>query len=128
MLHFTKGTQGEMLLTLTEKSKLLDPDFLFVFTDCTTSKEVRFTLANAADVSLFLGRYNQFFIDVDEYFEEAYLGTYMYKVYEQVGTVNLDEDGLTLLETGMMYLHPAVTSDYNTYSATPTPYTVYNAG
>lgn len=105
MIHFTKSTSSEIILTLTEKQTLTTPNYLFWFKSRGTNQEVKFVILNAADTSLFKDRFNKFTIVVNTYFGSSPEGDWEYKIYEQTSTTNLNPDLATsLLETGIMRL------------------------
>lgn len=116
MIQLTKGQTQFIYLTLTEKQTISSPNYLFTFKNRSTNQEVKFVLLYAADVSLFKERYNKFSIKVDKYFSSKPRGQWTYSVYEQTSTSNTDETGLTLLESGIMWLNDAeeIYTEYQT--------------
>lgn len=116
MIQLTKGQTQYVYLTLTEKQTISSPNYLFTFKNRSTNTEVKFVLLYAADVSLFKERYNKFSIKVDKYFSSKPRGQWTYSVYEQTSTSNTDETGLTLLESGIMWLNDAeeIYTEYQT--------------
>lgn len=108
MLVLTKGVTSNIVVTLTEKQLLTAPNYLFIFTGRTTNTEVKFILLNAADVSQYKQRYNKFNIS-NTLFSTAKIEQYIYNIYEQTSTTNLNPQGLNLLETGIMDLKQSVT-------------------
>lgn len=108
MLVLTKGVTSNIVVTLTEKQLLTAPNYLFIFTGRTTNTEVKFILLNAADVSQYKQRYNKFSI-ANTLFSTAKIEQYIYNIYEQTSTTNLNPQGLNLLETGIMDLKQSVT-------------------
>lgn len=119
MIQLTKGQTQFVYLTLTEKQTIASPNYLFTFKNRSTNQEVKFVLLYAADVSLFKERYNKFSIKVDKYFSSKPRGQWTYSVYEQTSTSNTDETGLTLLESGIMWLNDAE-EIYTEYQTTDT--------
>jgi hypothetical protein len=104
MMNLTTGTTATVYLTLTEKQTLTNPNYLFLFVQRTTNREVVFVKSNAGDTSTAKDRYNLFSLDVDQLFE-GYIGEYHYTVREQASLTNLDpEQSGAILETGMMRL------------------------
>ena len=89
---------------------------MFIFKNRSTNYEVKFVLLNNADTSAFKDRYNKFSIKVDKYFSSKPKGQYTYSVYQQTSTANTDPTGLTLLESGIMWLNEAeeVFTEYQT--------------
>lgn len=116
MIQLTKGQTQYVYLTLTEKQTISSPNYLFTFKNRSTNTEVKFVLLYAADVSLFKERYNKFSLKVDKYFSSKPRGQWTYSVYEQTSTSNTDETGLTLLESGIMWLNDAeeIYTEYQT--------------
>jgi hypothetical protein len=119
MIHLTKGQTDSIILTLTEKQLLTNPNYLFVFTNRSSNLQVKFIQLNAADVSLYKDRYNKFSIVTNTYFGSSLNGQYVYNIYEQVSTSNTDPTGLNLLETGILELNGTSIS-YAQYSTTNT--------
>lgn len=116
MIQLTKGQTQFVYLTLTEKQTISSPNYLFTFKNRSTNTEVKFVLLYAADVSLYKERYNKFSIKVDKYFSSKPRGQWTYSIYEQTSTSNTDETGLTLLESGIMWLNDAeeIYTEYQT--------------
>ena len=116
MIQLTKGQTEFIYLTLTEKQTISSPNYLFTFKNRSTNTEVKFVLLYAADVSLFKERYNKFSVKVDKYFSSKPRGQWTYSVYEQTSTSNTDVTGLTLLESGIMWLNDAeeIFTEYQT--------------
>lgn len=105
MIHFSKNTSSEIVLTLTEKQTLTTPNYLFWFKSRGTNQVVKFVVLNADDTSSHKERYNEFTIDVNDYFEDSPEGDWEYRIYEQTSTTNLDPSLATgLLEVGIMRL------------------------
>ena len=104
MIRLTKGQTQNIILTLTEKQLLTNPNYLFVFTNRSANTEVKFVKLNATDVSIFKDRYNEFSIVTNTNFGSSLNGQYVYEVYEQASTTNTNPTGLNLLETGIMEL------------------------
>ena len=122
MIHLTKGETNIIVMTLTEKQLLTNPNYLFVFTNRSSNCEVKFIKLNNTDTSLYKDRYNEFSIVTNTYFKNQLEGQYTYEIYEQASTTNLDITGLNKLETGIMWLSGS-TLTYNTYTTTDT-YTI----
>jgi hypothetical protein len=116
MIQLTKGQTQFVYLTLTEKQTISIPNYLFTFKNRSTNTEVKFVLLYAADVSLFKERYNKFSLKVDKYFSSKPRGQWTYSVYQQTSTSNTDVTGLTLLESGIMWLNDAeeIFTEYQT--------------
>ena len=122
MIHLTKSETNTIVMTLTEKQLLTNPNYLFVFTNRSSNNIVKFVVLNASDVSLYKDRYNEFSIVTNTNFASALEGQYTYEVYEQVSSSNLNITGLNKLETGIMWLSGS-TLTYNQYTTTDT-YTI----
>jgi len=104
MIHLTKGETNIIVMTLTEKQLLTNPNYLFVFTNRSANTEVKFIQLNNTDVSQYKDRYNEFSIVTNTNFATALNGQYDYDIYEQTSTSNLNPAGLNLLESGIMEL------------------------
>lgn len=104
MLILTKGQVQDIVVTLTEKQLLTNPNYLFIFTGMQTKETVAFVLLNTDDESPNKTRFNKFEIDVDDYFANEPVQQYIYTVYEQASSGNTNPTGLNLLETGIMDL------------------------
>ena len=122
MIHLTKTETNTIVLTLTEKQLLTNPNYLFVFTNRSSNSVVSFVKLNATDLSSYKDRFNEFSITTNTYFKNALEGQYTYEIYEQASTSNLDITGLNKLETGIMWLSGS-TLTYNQYTTTDT-YTI----
>lgn len=122
MIHLTKGQTNTIILTLTEKQLLINPNYLFVFTNRSSNNVIKFVVLNASDLSLFKDRYNEFSIVTNTNFSSALEGQYTYEVYEQASSSNTNITGLNKLETGIMWLSGS-TMTYNQYNTTDT-YTI----
>ena len=116
MIQLTKGQTEYVYLTLTEKQTIASPNYLFTFKNRSTNTEVKFVLLFAADVSLFKERYNKFSLKVDKYFSSKPRGQWTYEIYQQTSSSNTDVTGLTLLESGIMWLNDAeeIFTEYQT--------------
>lgn len=139
MLLLTKGnTADHIVVTLKEKTTLLSCYYLFVCEHITTKEVIKFIigpvgfledtngnvidgldnnpiLLTGADLSSYPDRYNEFIINTNAIFTGATTGQWLYKVYEQGSSTNLDETGLNLVENGKL----------NYKSDTPLTYTQY---
>jgi hypothetical protein len=104
MIRLTKGATQNIILTLTEKQLLTNPNYLFVFTNRSANTEVKFVSLNNTDISQYKDRYNEFSIVTNTNFSTALNGQYDYDIYEQTSTSNLNPAGLNLLESGIMEL------------------------
>jgi hypothetical protein len=122
MVYLTKGETNNIILTLTEKQLLTNPNYLFVFTNRSNNLEVKFIKLYALDISAYKDRFNEFSITTNTYFSSSLEGQYTYEVYEQASTSNTNVSGLNKLETGIMWLSGS-TITYNQYTTTDT-YTI----
>jgi hypothetical protein len=104
MIRLTKGATQNIILTLTEKQLLTNPNYLFVFTNRSANTEVKFVKLNNTDISQYKDRFNEFSIVTNTNFSTALNGQYDYDIYEQTSTSNLNPAGLNLLESGIMEL------------------------
>ena len=104
MIRLTKGQTQNIILTLTEKQLLTNPNYLFVFTNRSANTEIKFVMLNNTDISQYKDRYNDFSIVTNTNFSTALNGQYDYDIYEQTSTSNLNPAGLNLLESGIMEL------------------------
>jgi hypothetical protein len=122
MIHLTKSQTNTIVLTLTEKQLLTNPNYLFVFTNRSTNEVISFVKLNATDLSSYKDRFNEFSIVTNTYFNTALNGQYTYEIYEQISTSNTNPSGLNKLETGIMWL-VGTTMSYTEYTTTDT-YTI----
>jgi hypothetical protein len=122
MIHLTKGETNTIVMTLTEKQLLTNPNYLFVFTNRSSNNVIKFVILNTSDVSQYKDRYNEFNIVTNTNFSSALEGQYTYEVYEQASTTNTNITGLNKLETGIMWLSGSTLS-YNQFTTTDT-YTI----
>jgi len=122
MIRLTIGNTQSIILTLTEKQLLANPNYLFVYTNRSANTTISFVVLNNADVSLFKDRYNKFSVVTNDKFANALTGQYDYEIYEQASTSNLDPTGLNMLESGIMELVGTAFS-YTKFSTTDT-YTI----
>ena len=117
MITIKKGNTETIVLTLTEKQTLVNPNYLFVFKSRMPEQVVSFVLLNAADTSLYKYRYNQFSLIVNNYFSNSPQGEWRYYIYEQASATNKDEAKTGgLLEEGIMRLNEAEAFSYVSYN------------
>ena len=122
MIHLTKGETNTIVMTLTEKQLLTNPNYLFVFTNRSSNNVIKFVILNTSDTSQYKDRYNEFNVTTNTNFASALEGQYTYEVYEQASTSNTNITGLNKLETGIMWLSGSTLS-YNQFTTTDT-YTI----
>ena len=103
MLVITKGVQSDIMVTLQDSITLLNPYYLFVFTNISTKEELKVIVNSADDKSYFPNRINVFEID-NALFNDLQTGQYVYEIYEQLSSTNEDTTGLNLVENGRMIL------------------------
>lgn len=121
MIHFLKGDLNNVILTLTEKQTLEDPNYLFRFVHRATNQEVKFVLLYAANISVHKQRYDQFSIDVDFHFANKQEGQWDYFIYEQESIDNIHpEETAGLLECGIMELKDTVSFTYTAHNPSNT--------
>ncbi len=104
MIRLTKGQTQNIIVTLTEKQLLTNPNYLFIFTNRSANTEVKFVKLNATDISAYKDRYNEFSIVVNTNFASSLNGQYDYEIYEQTSTTNTNPAGLNMVESGIMEL------------------------
>jgi hypothetical protein len=119
MIRLTKGQTQNIILTLTEKQLLTNPNYLFIFTNRSANTEVKFVKLNATDTSEYKDRYNEFSIVTNTYFSTSLNGQYDYDVYEQASTTNTNPTGLNKIESGIMDL-VGTPFEFTEYSTTDT--------
>lgn len=94
MINITKNQSNTVVLTLTEKSTLTSPNYLFSFINGTTREVTNFI---AQDVSTFTSRFNEFnitesgvtFVNLTGGTINCKPGMYSYTIYEQNSPTNL---------------------------------------
>jgi hypothetical protein len=113
MIYLEQGEINKVILTLSEVSTLVNPYYLFVFTNemDTTSVPVLFT---TLDTSAYTERYNLFLID-----EPTDLtltkGQYVYEVYESliIPVTIEDTTGIVIEEGRMVVSGPVINTIYS---------------
>ena len=99
MLTITKGETKFWYLTLTEKTTISDPTYLFSITHRLTNTTTNFILT---DVSAYTERYNKFSVIEGTTFDVD-TGEFSYRVYAQTSLSNTDpDDADELVEQGML--------------------------
>lgn len=117
MIHLTKGQTDSIILTLTEKQTLSNPNYLFLFVHRATNREIKFVQLNATDISSHKQRYNEFSIVVNSHFANAESGQYDYTIYEQTSPSNTDPAlAIGIVEVGIMQLDEATDFTYTTHN------------
>jgi hypothetical protein len=121
MIYLTKDSTSDIILTLKEKQTLATPNYLFRFVHRSTNVEVKFVLLNAADISAYKDRFNEFQIVVNTYFSNKESGEWEYFIYEQTSNSNVNPDDATgLLEVGIMRLNESSTFSFTKYQTSNT--------
>jgi hypothetical protein len=111
---------SNITLTLTEKTTIVDANYLFQFTSDQT-KEDYFLICQDLATTEQKKRFNLFDITegVDDPLNSGIIlgltGRYHYYIYEQVSDTNLDPTGLTIVERGIMTLKGTQDSNYISY-------------
>ena len=103
MLQINKAETKSWYLTLSEKTTISNPTYLFSLTHRLTN-----TITNVilSDVSIHIERYNQFNVVEGTTFD-LYTGEYMYKVYAQTSISNTDPNlSDELVEEGILKVNP----------------------
>ncbi len=110
MILVNKNSNNTFVLTLSEKSTLTNPNYLFEFKSDVTGDSVCFI---ASDTSAYTERFNEFLITETSGTTDYTSGTitlnptgqWTYKVYEQTSSSNLNPllaDNTTPLEIGIV--------------------------
>lgn len=117
MQVITKGATNTLYFTLTEKTALSSPKFLFEIVNQVDLDPIYFI---AADTSQFTNRYNKFTV-IERSSNLDYLtgiikctnaGQYEYRIWEQSSSTNLNPaNATTLLETGIIKVETARTAE-----------------
>lgn len=98
MLLITQGESKYWYLTLSEKTTIANPYYLFSLTHRQTNKVYNFILT---DISSFKERYNKF--SIDETLYEFFEGEYIYEIYAQTSSTNINPSlANQLVETGIL--------------------------
>lgn len=125
MLHLTKGQTDNIVVTLTEKATLTNPNWLFIFKSRVTNETISFVVLGSADLSAYKERFNSFNIVVNTYFANKTSGEYTYSIYEQASSSNTNPDLATgLVEVGQMNLKDATDFSFTSYTNTTNTYKV----
>jgi len=129
MILINQDTTNTVILTLTEKTTISSPTYLFEFVNDITRSAKRFI---AIDISAYTDRYNEFVI-TETASENLYTGNidlnekgfYSYRIFQQASTTNLDVT-LTgaLVETGKVKVLGIVTTLHK-YDNQPKQYVAY---
>lgn len=134
MLVVNKSSNNELILTITEKSTLTDPVYLFKFTSDYNSTSKYVIIEDTSDYTY---RYNKFILteSVTEVLTSGTVnfnpsGFWSYEVYEQTSTSNLNpqlSDNTQPLERGkMLVIGDSIT--IKRHEPTNTTYKGYGTG
>ena len=105
MIRLSKSsTSDKIVVTLEEARTIVNPYYLFVFTNESTREKFKVILNSLDDESPYKERYNKWTINTSTLLGGLPKGKYIYNIYEQVSSTNLDTTGLNLLENGKMLL------------------------
>jgi hypothetical protein len=118
MIKIEKNSTNNVVLTLSEKTTLTDAYYLFEFTSDET-KDTRYIIPT--DISPNKIRYNEFEI-IEPNDVSLTVGTWKYRIYEQVSSTNTDTNGLNEVECGRVDVIGSTTSVPSvTFTKTKTP-------
>ena len=107
MLSITKAETKFWYLTLTEKTTISDPTYLFSITQRQTNNTTNFI---ASDVSAYTERYNKFSVTEGTTFDVD-SGEFMYRVFAQTSPTNTDPDNADeLVEQGILKVIDSTTT------------------
>lgn len=113
MITINKGEVNTVILTLAEKTTIEGPTYLFEFIKEGSPGTKKYFIAE--DISVNPLRNNEF--EIEEGTPEDTLngkislnaGQYLYNVYEQASTTNLDPTGLSIVENGRVEIKTTAT-------------------
>lgn len=109
MLNISKGVVNILYVTVTEKTTISNPYYLFVFKHGITAVQRTFILT---DVSAFPNRYNQFSFTEGSGQKLLDAGLHYYTIYAQSSSANLiPEDADEEVEIGVAYVSESTTSN-----------------
>jgi hypothetical protein len=120
MIVYTIGQQSDTLVTLNESTTLVNPYYLFVFTNVSTKVVYTQIVNSTSDTSDYPDRINIYSFNTITLFATAQAGQYSYEVYEQASSTNTNPTGLNLVECGKMLLNPATNLIQQGYEPTTT--------
>lgn len=120
MIVYTIGQQSDTLVTLNESTTIVNPYYLFVFTNVSTKVVYTQIVNSASDTSSYPDRINIYTFNTITLFATAQAGQYSYEVYEQQSSSNTNPFGLNLVECGKMLLNPATNLIQQGYEPTTT--------
>lgn len=121
MLLLTAGETAEtIIVTLNEKRTLSTGYYLFYFESNPKGYTATKIYAFAEDDSDYPDRFNEFVINTSVVFLNKPAGEWIYKVYEQASSSNVNPAGLTEVERGLLVLQPATEFAYDQYNGATT--------
>ena len=120
MIVYTIGQQSDTLVTLNESTTIVNPYYLFVFTNVSTKVVYTQIVNSSSDTSSYPDRINIYTFNTITLFATAQAGQYSYEVYEQQSSSNTNPSGLNLVECGKMLLNPATNLIQQGYEPTTT--------
>lgn len=106
MININKNSQNVVVLTLTEKTTLTNPNYLFSFENGNTREVTNFI---STDLSQYKSRYNEFlitetgttFVNLTASTINIKPGMYSYTIYQQTSPTNLNVSAATsVVEVG----------------------------
>jgi hypothetical protein len=122
MIVLTKGETKNIYFTGSESALLINPYFLFVFTNRITQEVVKFVVTNTSTTL----RFDTFSLNVDSKFSSSETGMWTYQIYEQASSTNTNPTGLNQVEDGYMYLNSAIVFEPTTYNEQSNTFITYN--
>ena len=132
MIRLQRDSTTTIALSLSEKTTIVSPVYLFVFTN--DSQNVAYPVI-LADTSTTKGRFNSFDVVESDTSDPVNgvvtltTGYYNYEVYEQTSATNLDPtlaDNTTAIETGKTRVVDNTIQDYTDYTNTDQSVTFYD--
>ena len=118
MIIIYQSTSNTVALTLTEKTTITSPYYLFSFTNVTTNLEKNFL---STDLSCGIERFNKFTIVEPTDVELIDEGQWSYVIYAQTSAVNTDPSlADEVVETGMVTVIDPTPSTDKEYTQTDT--------
>jgi hypothetical protein len=108
MLQINKAESKSWYLTLSEKTTIANPKYLFSITHRLTNTTTNFILT---DISAYVDRYNKFSVTEGTTFSVD-SGEFLYRVYAQTSPSNLDPNlADELVEQGILKVNNIAASD-----------------
>jgi hypothetical protein len=108
MIRILQGEAKFWYLTLTEKTTISNPTYLFSITHRLTNTTTNFILT---DISAYVDRYNKFSVTEGTTFSVD-SGEFLYRVYAQTSPSNLDPNlADELVEQGILKVNNIAASD-----------------